>query len=75
MECIEESLKRTSKKAMAKKIPAREQETTTIVSYRKERGVISEPRKKYILERLRRELIHDLGYDYSDSHDWGHFYE
>ena len=28
-----------------------------------------------ILERLRRELIHDFGYDYSDNHQWGAQYE
>ena len=73
--CLEETLKRTSKKAMAEKIPQEEQGTVLRVSYRKERGVISEARRKHILERLRRELIHDFGYDYSENHQWGHFYE
>lgn len=75
MECIEEALKRTSKKAMAKKVPKKEHETVLRVSYREQRGVISEPRKLKILERLRRELIHDFGYDYSDDHEWGHHYD
>ena len=75
LECVEEALKRTSKKAMAEKIPKEEHETNPRVSYRKERGVISEARKKHILGRLQRELIHNLGYDYSDNHEWGHVYE
>jgi hypothetical protein len=75
LECLEEALKRTSKKAMADKVPKDEHATNSRVSYRKERGVISESRKKHILGRLQRELIHDLGYDYSDSHEWGHVYE
>ena len=27
------------------------------------------------LDRLRHELIHDFGYDYSDNHQWRHHYE
>ena len=75
VECLEEALKRTSKKAMAEKIPQEEHGTVLRVSYRKERGVISKPRRDYILERLQRELIHDFGYDYSENHQWGHFYD
>ena len=75
LECIEEALRRTTKKAMAEKIPKEEHDTVTRVSYREDRGVISQPRKAYIFERLNRELIYDLGYDYSDNHEWGKFYD
>ena len=47
----------------------------TRVSYREDRGAISRPRKAYILERLRRDLVYDLGYDYSDDHEWGKSYD
>ena len=75
VECLEEALKRTSKKAMAEKIPQEEHGTVLRVSYRKERGVISKARTNDILARLRRELIHDFGFDYSENHQWGHFYD
>ena len=72
---IAEALNRTSKKAMKEKLSGQQQDETIRVSYRKERGSLSEERVAAILERLRRELIHDFGYDYSDNHQWGHYYE
>ena len=75
LECIEEALKRTSKKSMAEKIPDNEKETVTRVSYRAERGALSQDLLEYILGRLKREVIHDFGYDYSENHQWGKHYE
>lgn len=69
---LKEAIKRTTKKAMAEKIPFKAGNLR--VSYRKERGVISKGRRNRILSRLRRELIHDFGYDYSENHQWGSSY-
>ena len=59
--CMEKALKRTTKKAMRDKIPAGE--SNIRVSFRKERDVISKKWLDHILGRLRRELVHDFGYD------------
>ncbi|MBO34130.1 MAG: hypothetical protein CMM74_14340 [Rhodospirillaceae bacterium] len=72
---IKEALSRTSKKAMKEKLSGQQQDETIRVSYRKKRGSLSEERVAAILGRLRRELIHDFGYDYSDNHQWGAHYE
>ena len=74
-DCLEEALSRTTKAAMKKKIPQEESLANRRVSFRKERGVLSESLCKHILERLQRELIHDFGYDYSDKHEWGRYYD
>ena len=74
-ECIEEALKRTSKNAMAEKVPKDQHETNLRVSFRKKRGFLSESLTNRILGRLQKELTHDFGYDYSENHAWGHYYD
>ncbi len=74
-ECIERALELSSKSAMKKKLEQGNVEENIRVSFRKERGHLSKERSQYILDRLQKELIHDLGVDYSQSHNWGRQYD
>jgi hypothetical protein len=75
--CVEEALRRSSKKAMKVKMSPIQQKTNLQVSYRgkEERGVLAESRKRHIVDRLKRELVHDLGYNYDYDVEYGFIYD
>ena len=76
-ECIEEGFRRAHREEMKKRIPPAERATNARVSFRRkdQRGVISEARKRHIIDRLRRELIYDLGHTYDYDTDFGVEYD
>ena len=75
--CIEEALKRSSKKEMKKKMDEMQLENNLAVSYRgkKMRGIISESRKRFIIDYLDANLVHYLGYEYNYDTEYGFEYE
>jgi hypothetical protein len=77
LSCVEEAVRRTTKQAMKSKIEASTDVVNLQVSYRgkDKRGVLSEDRKRYIINRLKRELIHNLGYEYDFDTEYGFMYE
>ena len=75
--CIDEALKRSSKKEMKKKMDEMQLENNLAVSYRgkKMRGIISESRKRFIIDYLDANLVHYLGYEYNYDTEYGFEYE
>ena len=76
-DCIAEGFRRASKKEMLKKMSPAEQKQTIRVSTRgvDQRGIISEARKRHIVDRLKRELIYDFGYDFDYDTEYGVAYD
>ena len=86
-DCIKEALARTTKIAMRNKLGGEAQKSikegaaeakvafSPRVSLRKERGVISQKRFRWIIDRLRADLIHDFGYDYNYDMPYGQHYD
>ncbi len=76
-ECIVEGLHRASKEEMKKRQPVREEANYRVSSRTKEeRGkVLSPERKRHIVDRLNRELVHNFGYTYDYSTDYGNVYD
>jgi len=71
-ECIAEGFRRASKVEMKKRMPPGERDRNPRVPVRNKghRGALSEARKRQIIDRLNRELVHTLGYAY----DYGTIY-
>ncbi len=71
-ECIAEGFRRASKVEMKKRMPPGERDRNRRVPDRNKghRGALSEARKRQIIDRLNRELVHTLGYAY----DYGTIY-
>ena len=76
-DCVAEGFRRASKKEMLKRMPADEQARDMRVSTRgaEHRGVISEARRHHIVDRLKRELIFDFGYDAENDAGYGAAYD
>lgn len=76
-ECVAEGLRRASKKEMLKRMPGVDSENNERLSTRgkSKRGIISETRKRHIVDRLKRELIHDFGYSFEYDTDYGIAYD
>ena len=76
-DCIAEGFRRASKKEMLRKIAMSGVNENYRVSDRasNQRGIISEARKRYIRERLHRELIYDFRHNLYDDSEYGIVYE
>lgn len=76
-DCVAEGFRRASKKEMLKRMSPAEQKRTIRVSTRgtDQRGIISEARKRHIVDRLNRELIYDFGYNLDYDTEYGVAYD
>ncbi len=76
-DCVAEGFRRVSKKEMLKRMPADERARNVRISTRgaERRGIISEARRRHIVDRLKRELIFDFGYDYENDAGYGVAYD
>ena len=72
-ECIAEGFRRASKKEMLKKMASGSEAALIRASTRSagERGVIGEERMAAVIERLKRELVYDFGYDFENNRSYG----
>ena len=76
-DCVAEGFRRVSKKEMLKRTPPDQRRVNVRVSDRgpNQRGIISDPRKRHIVDRLKRELIYDFGYRFEYDADYGVAYD
>ena len=76
-DCVAEGFRRVSKKEMLKRTPPDQCQGDIRVSDRgpDQRGIISDPRKRHIVDRLKRELIYDFGYRFEYDADYGVAYD
>ncbi|MBT5050985.1 MAG: hypothetical protein HOM58_20970 [Rhodospirillaceae bacterium] len=76
-ECIAEGFRLASKKEMKKRFTPEEIERDSRVSFRgkNERGVLTDERKRYIVDRIRNEMVHDLGHSYDYDTEYGFEYD
>ena len=76
-DCIAEGFRRASKLEMNKRMPPEEQKNNFRAAKRteNERGQLSEARQRHIIDRLQNELIHNLGYEYSLTTQYGAAYD
>lgn len=71
-DCIAEGFARASKKEMLKRMPPAQPARNIRVSIRgsEQRGIISDARKRHIIDRLSRELIFDFGHNLDDETEY-----
>ena len=76
-DCIREGFRRASKQEMQKSMKGIDADNNYRISTRgaDRRGIISAARKRHIVDRLGRELIHDFGYDFAYDNDYGIAYD
>jgi hypothetical protein len=70
--CLEEAFRRTTKEEMKKRMPPSEDKPHNIrVSFRKNRGIFPEESTRYIIDRLKKDLVYDFGYVYEYDTPYG----
>lgn len=75
-DCIAEGFRRASKKEMLKRMPPAHPARSSISTRGSDqRGIISDDRKRYIIDRLNRELIFDFGHNLDDETEYGVAYD
>lgn len=76
-DCLAEGFRRASRQEMIKKGGAQETGGSKHVSGRSkdQRGILSEARKAWIVDRLKQELIHDFGYEFDYDTKYGILYD
>ena len=72
-DCIAEGFRRASKAEMRKRIPAELRDGNLQVGNRtrSQAGALPDARKRHIIDRLRRGLIHDMGYNFTYDMQYG----
>ena len=72
---LETAFNSITRSEMKKKFSKTQDDISRRVSFRKERGVIPEPIFSRLIDRIQNELIHDFGYRYDHSHEYGKLYD